>query len=98
MPSMNSEELDDEALDDLMPISEAGDPGPWRSMAEGRDHDSGDAFIMVGTEGDRREDLYLSRDSGRADTATLDLVAGARTALPLLVREIRRLRSLLADN
>ncbi len=62
-------------------------------MVEGRDHVSGDSFIVVGEMDDRREDLYLSRDSGPADAATLDLVAAARTYLPALVAEIRRLRS-----
>jgi hypothetical protein len=48
---------------------------------------------MIGAEGDRREDLYLSRDSGPADAPTHDLVAEARNALPFLIGEIRRLRS-----
>ena len=58
------------------------------SSVEGRDHMSGDTFIMIGAEGDRREDLYLSRDSGPADTPTHDLIAEARNALPVLIEEI----------
>ena len=57
---------------------------------------SGDTFIMVGAEGDRREDLYLTRDSGPADAATHDLIAEARNALPILIEEVLRLRSVLA--
>ena len=85
--------LDDETLDALMRLSDHGDPPPWNASVEGRDHMSGDTFIMIGAEGDRREDLYLSRDSGLADSATHDLVAEARNALPVLIGEIRRLRS-----
>lgn len=48
---------------------------------------------MIGADPDRREDLYLTRDSGPADAAAHDLVAAARNALPILIEEIRRLRS-----
>jgi hypothetical protein len=88
--------LDDAALDRLMRLSDWGDPTPWTSSVEGRDHTSGDTFIMIGAESDRREDLYLSRDSGPADASTHDLIAEARNALPALIAEIRRLRSELA--
>lgn len=54
---------------------------------------SGDDFIMVGDDDDRREDIYVNRDSGPADGATLDLIAAARTYLPILITEIRRLRN-----
>ena len=90
---MESKALDDETLGRLMRLSDRGDPPPWRASVEGRDHMSGDAFIMIGRDGDRREDLYLSRDSGPADAATHDLIAEARNALPFLIGEIRRLRS-----
>lgn len=52
---------------------------------------------MIGADNDRREDLYLARDSGPADRATLDLVAEARTYLPVLIAEVERLRALLAS-
>jgi len=61
-------------------------------MVEGRDHVSGDSFIMVGSSDDRAEDLYVFRDSGPAKPADLDVIAAARSYLPLLVAEIRRLR------
>ena len=35
----------------------------------------------------------MSRDSGIADDRCLDLIAAARTYLPLLVEEVRHLRS-----
>jgi hypothetical protein len=93
MPGMEPMALDDAALDRLVRLSEQGDPPPWRSLVEGRDHDSGDTFIMVAAGSDRREDVYLSRDSGPADAVTHDLIAEARNALPLLINEVRRLRA-----
>lgn len=62
---MDPTALDDEKLNRLMRLSDRGDPPPWNASVEGRDHMSGDTFIMIGAEGDRREDLYLSRDSGQ---------------------------------
>ena len=69
------------------------DPGPWKAMVEGRDHDSGDDFIMVGPPGDRGEDVYITRDSRPADPATLDYIAAACSFLSALIAEVRRLRA-----
>jgi hypothetical protein len=88
------DELPDEVLDHLEQLSEAGDPPPWRSMVEGRDHHSGDSFIQIGRDDDRDEDMYVSRDSGPAQASDLDLIAAARNYLPILLREIKRLREL----
>ena len=89
--------LDDEALDRLARLSELGDPPPWTSMVEGRDHDSGDTFIMIGVDRARRADMYLSRDGGPAGVLIHDRVEEARNALPLLIEEVRRLRSQLEE-
>ena len=62
-------------------------------MVEGRDHLSGDSFIQVGRGDDRAEDIYVSRDSGPARSAELEIIASARNYLPILIAEIRRLRS-----
>ncbi len=97
MYAMTVPALDDATLDRLSQLSRSADPPPWRSMTEGRDHLSGDSFIMVGPEHDRREDLYVSRDSGPADATTLHLLADARTYLPVLIAEVRRLRALVPD-
>jgi hypothetical protein len=86
--------LDEEVLTWLENLSEHCDPSPWTAKVEGRDHTSGDSFIMSGAPDDRREDIYLSRDSGPAIAADLDLIAAARTYLPLLVAEVRRRRSM----
>lgn len=94
---MTAPNLDDATLDRLMQLSMSADPPPWRSMIEGRDHMSGDSFIVTGPDDDRREDLYVSRDSGPADPPTLDLLAEARTYLPVLIAEVKRLRALGQD-
>ncbi|WP_456789495.1 hypothetical protein [Cellulomonas sp. P5_C5] len=93
---MDPTRLDDDALKRLVRLSDKGDPPPWTSSVEGRDLTSGDTFIMIGAGGDRREDLYLTRDSGPADAACHDLIAEARNALPILIAEILHLRSELA--
>jgi len=64
-------------------------------MVEGCDHVSGDSFIMIGEGSDRRDGMYVSRDSGPADAATLDIIAASCTYLPALVAEVIRLRSYL---
>jgi len=63
------------------------------AVVEGRDAESGDSFIQTGPDGRRGEDLYVTRDSGPADAAYLDLLAAARTYLPLLVDELRACRA-----
>ncbi len=57
----------------------------------------GGSFIMIGPDDDRREDLYVSRDSGPADPWMPDLLAEARTHRPVLVAEVKRLRALGRD-
>jgi hypothetical protein len=84
--------LSEETLLWLDDLSQRGEPPPWRAMREGRDHTSGSSFIMIGSQEDRREDMYVTRDSGSASQPDLDLIAAARTYLPLLVAEVRRLR------
>jgi hypothetical protein len=74
---MTNLDLDDATLDRLMRLSESADPPPWRSSIEDRDHTAGDSFIMIGPDNDRREDMYVSRDSGPASPSTLDLLADA---------------------
>lgn len=85
--------VSDQDLDKLQQLSDRCDPPPWRAMVEGRDHESGDSFIQVGGDSDRGEDIYVTRDSGPADASFLDLIAAARTFLPLLIAELRENRS-----
>ena len=86
-------DLTDELLDHLLDLSGRGDPGPWTSYIEGRNNGTGDSFIMVRDGAERGEDIYIDRDSGPADATYLDLIAAARTYLPLLVKELQQLRS-----
>jgi hypothetical protein len=89
---MNEQHVSDAELDELRRLSASATPAPWRAMVEGRDHSSGDSFIMVGDEDDRDEDMYVSRDSGPAMASDLDFIAAARNYLPRLVEEIAELR------
>lgn len=61
---------------------------PWRSFVEGRDHESGCSFIMVGEGETRGEDIELTG----ATTADQDFIAHARQDIPRLLAEIERLR------
>ncbi len=90
---MPESSLTDAELDELRRLSEHAARAPWRAMVEGRDHTSGDSFIMIGREDDRAEDMYVSRESGPAPAADLDFIAAARNYLPRLLDEIMRLRS-----
>jgi hypothetical protein len=72
-----------ETLDEIERRCAAATPGPWKSYIEGRDHTSGDSFIMTGG-----NDIYLSG----ATPADQDFIAHARQDLPALIREIRSLR------
>lgn len=85
--------LTDEELAALRTLTEAASRSPWRSMVEGRDHTSGDSFIMIGSDHDRDEDMYVSRDSILASPADLDFIAAARNYIPRLLEEITRTRS-----
>ena len=58
--------------------------GPWKSMIEGRDHTSGDSFIMTGG-----EDIYIHNplfDNNQ------DFIANAKQDIPKLISEIKRLK------
>ena len=85
---MNEHHVSDAELDDLRRLCASAAPAPWRAMVEGRDHSSGDSFIMVGPDGDRDEDMYVTRDSGPASTSDLDFIAAARNYLPRLIDEV----------
>jgi len=59
--------------------------GPWESMIEGRDHTSGDSFIMTGG-----EDIYINNplfDNNQ------DFIANAKQDIPKLISEIRKLKN-----
>ena len=85
--------LDEETLQMLQVLSDRCDPPPWTASVEGRDHMSGDDFILTGTGDNRGEDIHVTRESEPASAAYLDLIAAARTYLPILINEVRTLRN-----
>ena len=64
---------------------------PWQSFVEGRDHTSGSDFIMVGKNQDRKDDIELTG----ATHADQDFIASARSDVPTLVMEVRKLKAKL---
>jgi hypothetical protein len=87
----NDEEITTEELNVIEQRCNAATPGPWVSYVEGRDHTSGESFILRGLEGNLEEDLYLTG----ATVADQDFIANARQDIPRLIREVKRLKSLL---
>ena len=81
-------QLSDEQLIEIAARCDRATSGPWRSYVEGRDHTSGDSFIM--TAGD---DIYLTGGSVHDQ----DFIANARQDIPMLIAEIRRLHDLLGS-
>jgi hypothetical protein len=73
-----TERISAEALDEIERRCAAATPGPWKSYVEGRDHTSGDSFIMTGG-----NDIYLSG----ATLADQDFIAHARQDLPALIQK-----------
>lgn len=89
------DDLSETVLQHLADASDQADPAPWVAVVDGRDQIGGDSFIQVGIPGNLRTDIYVTRDLTPASAAELDVIALARTYLPLLVAEVRRLRGLL---
>lgn len=81
--------LSDAELDAIRERCGAASPGPWQSFVEGRDHESGSNFIMVGIGAGRLGDIELSG----ATAADQDFIAHARQDIPRLLSEIERLKS-----
>jgi hypothetical protein len=65
--------------------------GPWKAYIEGRDHESGNDFIMTGEDELRGEDIEMI---GATD-ADYDFIANACQDIPKLIKEIRELKELL---
>jgi hypothetical protein len=84
--------LPSEELDAIAERCSTATPGPWRAFVEGRDHVSGDSFIMTGEGKSRGPDMYVTLDGVPASPADLDFIAAAREDIPRLIAEVRRLR------
>jgi hypothetical protein len=87
----------DAELDEMDRRVGAASPAPWESSVEGRDHESGDSFILIGDLDDAQPDMYVSHDGVPAPAADLDFIAHARQDVPRLIAEVRRLRALLRE-
>lgn len=77
--------MTDKELEEIEDRCNKATKGPWKSMIEGRDHTSGDSFIM--TDG---EDIYISNplfDNNQ------DFIANAKQDIPKLIEEIRVLKN-----
>lgn len=83
--------MTDEQLAEIRARCEAATPGPWRSLVEGRDFDSGSSFIDTPLADERGQGIEVS---GATD-ADQDFMAAARQDVPDLLSEVDRLRALL---
>lgn len=80
--------MTNEELEVILSRCNEASKGIWKSYIEGRDHQSGSSFIMVGKGKDRGEDIYLYG----ATTQDQDFIAHAKQDIPELIREIKRLK------
>jgi hypothetical protein len=80
--------LTSEELEEIQKRCEAASPGLWKSFVEGRDHTSGNSFIMTGSDEKRGNDIELLG----ATAEDQDFIAHARQDIPRLIDEIVRLR------
>jgi hypothetical protein len=87
--------MTDQEIIEIKKRVETATKGPWKSYIEGRDHSSGNDFIMTGiseneniwSEG-RGTDIELT---GATD-ADQDFIANARQDIPRLLEEVARLK------
>jgi hypothetical protein len=86
------EPISDTELRAMQQRADAASKGPWRSIIEDRDHECGSDFIQSGSDDEREDDMYVSRDTTRASDADLDFIAAARQDVPRLIAEVKRLR------
>lgn len=66
--------------------------GPWKAYIENRDHESGNSFVMTGTDDVRGEDIEMI---GATD-ADYDFIASAKQDIPRLIAYIRELHRKLS--
>jgi hypothetical protein len=85
--------LTDDELDAIQRRVAATQPGPWKSLIEGRDHTSGSSFIRTGEGANRGEDIELTG----ATAGDQDFIASARQDVPSLLEDVRALKELLAQ-
>lgn len=79
-----------EQLDEWAALCEAATPGPWAAQEYGvRGSDGATEYVLVGGHG-----FGLAfAESSEEGAATVELAAAARTAMPALIAEVRRLEA-----
>jgi hypothetical protein len=83
--------ISSQELAEILARAEAATPEPWISYIEGRDHTSGDSFIMTGINNAYGDGIYLEG----ATVNDQDFIAHARQDIPKLVSEVKKLKQLL---
>ncbi|MNT42355.1 hypothetical protein D3C72_1787740 [compost metagenome] len=83
--------MDEDDLRQIEARVDAASPGPWTSWIEGRDHTAGSSFIETRSAEGRGDDIELIG----ASSADQDFIAAARSDIPALIAEVRRLRNLM---
>jgi hypothetical protein len=87
--------MTDQELKEIEDRCNAATGGPWTSFIEGRNHESGDSFIMTGIAvgedtfcKDRGVDFYLTGTTN----ADNDFIAHARQDIPRLLDAVKQLQ------
>jgi predicted oxidoreductase len=83
---MTGEHMTDEELRAIQERCDKASPGPWKAWVEGRDHVAGSSMIQTSA-----EDIEMTG----ATTEDYDFIAHARSDVPALLAEVRRLRGLV---
>jgi len=83
--------MDEDDLRQIEARVDAASPGPWTSWIEGRDHTAGSSFIETRSAEGRGDDIELLG----ASSADQDFIVAARSDIPALIAEVRRLRNLM---
>ncbi|MBP0448456.1 hypothetical protein J5Y04_02670 [Kitasatospora sp. RG8] len=95
--------LTDDELTAIERRAAAAAPGPWKAHLEGQGI-GGESFIQVRPDADPDDEIYVRRYVGNAELgsrhpelhADLEFIASARSDVPRLVAEVRRLQGALA--
>ena len=90
---MADQPITEDVLRQLEALIATATPEPWEAFIEEREPIGGSSFIRMGGFDDAIPDMYDYHEDKAAPAADLDFIAAAREYMPLLVTEIRRLRS-----
>jgi hypothetical protein len=83
--------MNEAEIDEIERRVQKASRSPWEAYIEGRDHESGSSFIMVGDGENRQDDIELHG----ATFDDYDFIAHARQDVPKLIAEIRRLKAII---